>query len=224
TQLPAALSKDNSTDAKSASPTQADSIASSANSNQGQNRMTEATISKKTTAAVAKTPADSADELKSKTGPSTFRHGKNDRHVKTMHKYSSIVRVLGQGGFGLGAASVSGFRVSLHRSRCGVLYRDLKPENLMLDRFGYLQLADLGFAKLLDPSRGWVARRLDQAPYAEHAFFQDVDFVRVFHKQLPAPHKPTSKDDKRFYTGRPVPKNVIRISKTMRYNTMFAEF
>uniref|UniRef100_A0A1I8HUH6 Protein kinase domain-containing protein n=1 Tax=Macrostomum lignano TaxID=282301 RepID=A0A1I8HUH6_9PLAT len=56
----------------------------------------------------------------------------------------------------------------------------------------------------------------------EHAFFRDVDFVRVFHKQLPAPHKPTSKDDKRFYTGRPVPKNVIRISKTMRYNTILA--
>jgi len=44
------------------------------------------------------------------------------------------------------AQVVSGFS-ALHQ--VGIVYRDLKPENLMLDTAGYLRIVDYGFAKLV---------------------------------------------------------------------------
>jgi len=40
-----------------------------------------------------------------------------------------------------------------HMHSRGICYRDLKPENIMLDSEGYLRLADLGFAKSMQPGQ-----------------------------------------------------------------------
>lgn len=44
----------------------------------------------------------------------------------------------------------------LHKNK--IVYRDLKPENLLINRDGYLKLTDFGFAKRLDkhPRRTWT--------------------------------------------------------------------
>jgi len=34
----------------------------------------------------------------------------------------------------------------------GVIHRDLKPENLVVDKYGYARITDLGVAKLLSPN------------------------------------------------------------------------
>ena len=40
-----------------------------------------------------------------------------------------------------------------HLHTCGVLFRDLKPENVLLDAEGHVVLSDFGLSKILDPDQ-----------------------------------------------------------------------
>ena len=59
------------------------------------------------------------------------------------------------------ASVVEGFA---YMHSLNIIYRDLKPENLVLDSKGYLKIADFGFAKTLKEEEGWKTYTLCGTP------------------------------------------------------------
>ena len=48
-------------------------------------------------------------------------------------------------------ASIIGMGLD-HMHKHGIIYRDIKPENILMDEDGYLKIADFGMAKILNPN------------------------------------------------------------------------